>query len=167
MASIRRSYSGHGVSSKQETSGSSCTSRLIIFEEHPSDTQRVPTGFLLELVHLSTPPFVSGTVRSRPLAAMVSWRLLPLFRRPAMAPRRFYVTSLGCSRGHGTARGAGNVTTRRASSPPSGCLHALGSSALGSRQHCQSWPPRGPNEGAEIGHAILTLRSPPPGRLGR
>ena len=29
-ASIRRSYSGHGVSSKQETSGSSCTSRLII-----------------------------------------------------------------------------------------------------------------------------------------
>ena len=43
-ASRRRSYSGHGVSSKQETSGSSCTSRLIIFEEHPSDTQRVPYG---------------------------------------------------------------------------------------------------------------------------
>ena len=25
-----------------------------MFEEHPSDTQRVPTGFLLELVHFST-----------------------------------------------------------------------------------------------------------------
>ena len=44
LASRRRSYSGHGVNSKQETSGSSCTSRLIIFEEHPSDTQRVPYG---------------------------------------------------------------------------------------------------------------------------
>ena len=75
-------------------------------------------------------PLVSGTVRSRPLAAKVNWRLLPLFRRPAMAPRRFYVTCLGCSRGHGTARGAEDVTTRRASSPPSGCLHALGSSAF-------------------------------------
>ena len=28
-------------------------------------------GFLLEPVHSSTPPFVSGTVRSRPLAARV------------------------------------------------------------------------------------------------
>ena len=31
---------------------------------------------------------------------------------------------------------------------------------------CQCWPPRGPNRGARIGRAILTLRSPPPGRLG-
>ena len=44
-------------------------------------------------------PLVSGTVRSRPLAAKVNRRLLPLFRRPAMASRRFYATSLGCSRG--------------------------------------------------------------------
>ena len=44
LALIRRSYPGHSVSSKQETSGSSCTSRLIMFEEHPSDTQRVPYG---------------------------------------------------------------------------------------------------------------------------
>ena len=31
---------------------------------------------------------------------------------------------------------------------------------------CQCWPPSGPNRGARIGRAILTLRSPPPGRLG-
>ena len=31
---------------------------------------------------------------------------------------------------------------------------------------CQCWPPSGPNRGARIGLAILTLRSPPPGRLG-
>ena len=30
---------------------------------------------------------------------------------------------------------------------------------------CQGRPPRGPNRGARIGRAILTLRSPPPGRL--
>ena len=112
LALVRRSYPGHGVSSKQETSGSSCTSRLIIFEEHPSDTQRVPTGFLLELVHSSTPPLVSGTVRSRPLAAKVNWRLLPLFRRPATAPRRFYAPGLGCSRGarRGARRGGRHYT---------------------------------------------------------
>ena len=33
-------------------------------------------GFLLEPVHSSTPPLVSGTVRSRPLAAKVIRRLL-------------------------------------------------------------------------------------------
>ena len=44
-------------------------------------------GFLLEPVHSSTPPFVSGTVRSRPLAAKVKPAPTPpLFRRPAMAP---------------------------------------------------------------------------------
>ena len=87
-------------------------------------------GFLLEPVHSSTPPLVSGTVRSRALAAKVNWRLLSLFRRPATAPRRFYAPGLGCSRGHGAAHDAEGVTTRRASSPPSGCLHALGSSAF-------------------------------------
>ena len=34
-------------------------------------------GFLLETVRSFTPPFVSGTVRSRPLAAKVTRRLLP------------------------------------------------------------------------------------------
>ena len=119
-------------------------------------------GFLLEPVHSSTPPLVSGTVRSRPLAAKVNRRLLPLFRRPAMAPRRFYATSLGCSRGHGLTRGAEGVTTRRASSPPPGCLHALGSSTL---CHLHSLPvsaAQWSEQRSETGRAILTLRPTPP-----
>ena len=69
-------------------------------------------GFLLEPVHSSTPPLVSGTVRSRPLAAKVIRRLLPLFRRPAMASWRFYATSLSCSRGarHDARRGGRHYT---------------------------------------------------------
>ena len=65
-------------------------------------------GFLLEAVHSSTPPFVSGTVRSRPLAAKVKPAPTPpLFRRPAMAPWRFYAMGLSCSRGarHDVRRG--------------------------------------------------------------
>ena len=69
-------------------------------------------GFLLEPVQSSTPPLVSGTVRSRPLAAKVNRRLLTLFRRQAMASRRFYATSLGCSRGarHDARRGGRHYT---------------------------------------------------------
>ena len=106
-------------------------------------------GFLLEPVHSSTPPFVSGTVRSRPLAAKVISGACSsfLFQRPAMAPWRFYATGLSCSRGHGTTCGAGGVTTRRASSPPTGCLHALGSwHVLSPPDLCLRWPPIGASE---------------------
>ena len=109
-------------------------------------------GFLLELVHSSTPPLVSGTVRSRPLAAKVNRRLLPLFRRPAMASRRFYATSLGCSRGGAARRAARRASLHvehlphhQAAFMPLGPAHCVISTL------CQCRPPSGPSKGARLG----------------
>ena len=119
-------------------------------------------GFLLEPVHSSTPPLVSGTVRSRPLAAKVKPAPTPpLFRRPAMAPMAILRHGLKLWPRGTAERAAREASLRvellphhRAAYMPSG-PRLLPPPEIGLRR-----PLSGPSDGAN-GRAIRTLRSMP------